>query len=53
MFPVTDNIVTNPVRKENMPKRTTTKHQASKKGYKHVKKLSKGELNHQRFIGGK
>lgn len=30
-----------------------SKHQASKKGYKHVKKLSKGELNHLKFVEGK
>lgn len=27
-----------------------SKHQASKKNFKHVKTLSKGELNHQKFI---
>lgn len=28
----------------------TSKHAASKKGYKHIHNLSKGQLNHQKFI---
>lgn len=31
----------------------STKHAASKKGYVHKHNLSKGELNHQKFIMGK
>ena len=30
-----------------------SKHQASKRGYKHIHNLSKGQLNHQKYIGGK
>ena len=32
-------------------RRTVSKHQASKKGHKHVKNPSRGELNHQKFLG--
>lgn len=38
---------------KNKPVRPS-KHRASKKGFPHPnKKLSKGELNHQKFVGGK
>lgn len=28
----------------------SSKHQASKKNYKHIRRMSKGELNHLKFI---
>lgn len=30
-----------------------SKHQASKKGYHHTHKLSKGQMNHVKFVVGK
>ena len=33
--------------------RTTSKHAASKKGYKHQHNLSKGQKNHQEFVENK
>lgn len=51
MLPFYNNLPNQP-RKENMPKRIVTKHNASKKNFKHVKNFSRGELNHLKFING-
>lgn len=38
------------IQKDFTDKRLKSKHQASKKGFKHVHKLSKGELKHLKFL---
>lgn len=41
----------NIVVKDKKSKRLKTKHAASKKGYAHKHNLSRGQLNHLKFIG--
>ena len=48
----TTNFLTGEISKKT-GKRLHTKHAASKKGFVHKHNLSRGQLNHQKFISGK